>query len=76
MTDAIDLLVIHSVGGRLNPEESRARPMHEYGDPARHVRFESEKCGSCAYSRPGKAGQFCSKGREHGTKCRDFKGKK
>jgi hypothetical protein len=76
MSSDIDLLALHFVGGRIAPEESRARPMREYGDPARYVKFEGEKCGSCVYSRPGKAGQFCSKGKKHGTKCREYKGKK
>jgi hypothetical protein len=32
-----------TVGGRLNPERSRALPQHRYGDPSRSVRLSSER---------------------------------
>lgn len=43
VTDKIDLLALHFVGGRLNPEPSRAREARYYGDPARNIRFERER---------------------------------
>lgn len=37
------LLAAITVGGRLNPEKSRAKERRYYGDPARHVKFDREK---------------------------------
>jgi hypothetical protein len=45
-TDEINLFALHFVGGRLNPEPSRAREARYYGDPARNVRFENERRGT------------------------------
>lgn len=45
MTDEINLFALHCVGGRLNPEPSRAKEARYYGDPALAVRFESEGGG-------------------------------
>lgn len=39
------MLAALTVGGRLNPERSRALERWKYGDPAGHVRFEREKKG-------------------------------
>ena len=39
MTDEINVLALHFVGGRLNPEPSRAREARFYGDPANWVKF-------------------------------------
>jgi hypothetical protein len=39
MTDEINVLALHFVGGRLNPEPSRAREARYYGDPAAWVKF-------------------------------------
>jgi hypothetical protein len=83
MTDDISLDEYRAIKfqrGLLKPEKSWATYQYLYGsggDPANHVRLPSEiNCKGCVYSRPGKAGQFCSKGRVHGVKCRDFKGRK
>lgn len=46
MTDEINLFALHFVGGRLNPEPSRAREARYYGrrgDPANHIEFPSER---------------------------------
>lgn len=45
MTDEINVLALHCVGGRLNPEPSRAREARYYGDPAKSIRFECESGG-------------------------------
>jgi hypothetical protein len=45
MSDKIDLLALHLVGGRLTDEPSHALERHKYGDPARHVKFASEQSG-------------------------------
>lgn len=74
MNDDIDLLQLMCVGGRLNPQPSRALPLRYYRDPSKTVRFESETtCKTCLYGRSGKSGQFCSKGREYGKKCEFFR---
>ncbi|HJV75358.1 MAG TPA: hypothetical protein VJ654_14120 [Noviherbaspirillum sp.] len=39
------MLAALTVGGRMNPEKSRAQPRRYYGDPANHIKFESEKGG-------------------------------
>lgn len=39
----MDLLAALTVGGRLNPERSRAKERKYYGDPEKHVKFESER---------------------------------
>jgi hypothetical protein len=75
MTEGVDLLEIHFAGARQKPQETRALPAQMYGDPANIVRFESEKCRGCVYSRPGKTGEFCSKGKRHGTRCAEYKGR-
>lgn len=38
-----DLFQTLTAGGRSGGEKSRARPAREYGDPARHIKFEGEK---------------------------------
>jgi len=74
MNDDIDILKLMCVGGRLNPEPSRALPFRAYRDPAKLVHFESEKtCKACLYGRSGRAGQFCSKGGEYGKRCEFFR---
>jgi len=74
MSDLAEQLEIRLAGARLNPERSNALPSHQYGDPAKFVKLRCEEnCGACVYSRPGKAGQFCSKGREYGKRCEVFK---
>lgn len=42
MTDEINLLALHCVGGRLNPERSRAKDARYYGDPAKSIEFPAE----------------------------------
>lgn len=73
MSEKVDLLEVLCVGARLAPEESRALPQHYYGDPIKIVKFESEKCSNCVYSRPGKNGQFCSRGKQYGARCEQYK---
>lgn len=73
----IDILHLHCVGGRLNPEQSHALPADHYGDPSRIVRLQSERnCGGCLYDRPGKRGSFCGKGQQHGKRCEFYRMKK
>jgi hypothetical protein len=72
--DDIDILAIHLAGARLQPEKSKALPQSYYGDPAKHVQFQSEKnCGNCVYSVQGKKGVFCSKGNQYGIRCNSYK---
>ncbi|MBV8666715.1 MAG: hypothetical protein JO269_09545 [Burkholderiaceae bacterium] len=73
----VDLLEIHTVGARLKPEPSRALPSNHYGDPSKVVKLQSEAaCGRCLYSRPGKRGEFCGKGKDYGKRCEFFRIKK
>lgn len=46
MTDEINVLALHCVGGRLSGQPSNARERRYYGDPANVVRFENEGKGS------------------------------
>jgi hypothetical protein len=74
MSDLIDLLKINFAGARLNPEKSHAYPQNFYGDPAKVVKLQSEtNCNTCLYSRTGKAGLFCSKGRDYGKRCEFYR---
>lgn len=40
--DEIDLLALHTVGARLNPQKSHALPQEYYADPAKRVRLRGE----------------------------------
>lgn len=72
--DDVDLLAIGLAGARLQPEKSNALPAKQYGDPAKFVKLRSEEnCSPCIYSRPGKMGEFCGKGKEYGKRCLMFK---
>lgn len=86
MTDEIDLLQLHVVGGRMADDKSYALPRHRYGDPAKHVKFQREKCDGCKYERIIIAGKDIGIGvymkknqdgskRLYGTRCADFKAK-
>lgn len=41
--DPTILLELYIAGARLKPERSNAQPQEAYGDPAKTVRFASEK---------------------------------
>ena len=74
MKDDIDMLQLLCVGGRLNPQPSRALPQRSYGDPANLVRLQGEsKCATCLYSRRGKKERFCSKGQQYGKRCEFYR---
>ena len=84
MNAKIDLLAIHTVGARLNPEKSHALRSKQYGDPANSVRFERETCFGCKYERIFIAGNkvdigICQKKnadgsrRLYGTRCTDYR---
>ena len=78
MSDLSEQLEIRLAGARLNPQPSNALPQNYYGDPSKVVKLRCEEsCGPCVYSRQGKAGHFCGRGKEYGTRCNIFKkGKK
>ena len=68
MLDDIDILQLHCVGGRLNPEPSRALPASYYGDPANAVKLAGEsRCNSCLYSRKGHDKMFAENCRSMGA---------
>jgi len=75
--DKVDLLHLHCVGARLNPQPSKALPRHLYRDPATHVKFASETkaggCVRCLYHREAKSGNYCAKGKRHGKRCEYFR---
>ncbi|HXA48559.1 MAG TPA: hypothetical protein VNW52_13070 [Burkholderiaceae bacterium] len=64
----IDLLHLHAI--RIGKEASHAQPQHAYADQGRVVCLQKEtRCGTCLYSRAGKAGANCSKGKKYGMRC-------
>jgi len=66
--DDIDLLHLHAM--RIGKEPSHAQPSHAYADQGRVVCLQKEsRCGTCLYSRIGKVGNSCSKGKKYGTRC-------
>ncbi len=86
MTSDVNVLALHLVGGRLNPERTHAAPAEFYDDPAKVVRMTAEKCAGCKYERqimagPAAGAMLCQKKeknneeRKHGARCMDFRQK-
>ena len=60
--------------GRINQKKSYAQPNYYYGNPANHIKFESEKnCFACIHSREKKDGnKFCAENQQYGKRCQLF----
>ena len=68
-----DVAALHFVGARVSQQPSNALPSECYGDPARHIQFQSEKCAQCKYERIIRAGPnvgigVCQKKNQDGSK--------
>jgi len=48
-------------------------PMSMYGDPSKHVKFESETCKGCLFEKRTQLGVRCKLKKRYGKRCEEYR---
>jgi hypothetical protein len=48
-------------------------PQEMYGDPSKHVKFESETCKGCMFEVRNHFGKRCRLKKKHGKRCSEYR---